>query len=542
MTALERLAHWAAGVQLEEVPAAVREHAVHQLLSTVGALYSGFSSELGPGLEQAFPPPAPGPGCTLPRGTPAPPVHAALVMATFTMVLDFDDVLLGGHTGHSSVLVPLAFAATGRYSGADLMLAQIVANEVAARVNMVCAVGATRGQMATHLHLLGAAAALAKLDGLDRATFAAALGFALSYPAEALFPAFLGSDAKALAAAWPIRMGCEAVAAVRAGLRAPADILDDRRGFFARAAQVPVREFLGGLGERWHTATNSYKLYPACGYLASALEATLALVGEHAFQAEEVVAVVVEASIFTVGMDAHSAPYLAGPRSPIAALTFSTPFVIASALLAGEFGPAQLERSWIEQSRLWELAARVRSRHAVDLTVDALTGDIPLGAALRRTKRRQAAAFGAKLAVKAFGRAAYGRRLGETLRLAARLAVAAGVRDPPDFATATKPLGARVAITLADGRVLRSEVAIPRGFAGAQEPDESGRGVRELMREKLLAAASPLLGRERAAEMASMLESIERLGPAELGRLCAVGSVDDRPSSKPQSCHGGHDG
>src|SRR5207237_7914279 len=105
---------------------------------------------------------------------------------SWSTVLDFDDVMLGGHTGHSSVLVPLAIGSTGGRSGAELILAQIVANEVAARINMVCAVGSTRSQMATHLHLVGAAAARAKLERLDEDSFTAALGFALSYPAAAL--------------------------------------------------------------------------------------------------------------------------------------------------------------------------------------------------------------------------------------------------------------------------------------------------------------------------------------------------------------------
>ena len=82
-------------------------------------------------------------------------------------------------------------------------MAQIVANEIAARINMVCAVGSTRGQMATHLHLIAAAAARARLEGLDETQFAAALAFALSYPGQALYPAFLGSDAKVLCAALP---------------------------------------------------------------------------------------------------------------------------------------------------------------------------------------------------------------------------------------------------------------------------------------------------------------------------------------------------
>ena len=511
-TALRRLARWAVGLRLEQVPERVRAQAVNQVLSTLAAVYSGWDSDLGRPLERAFPPSSPGPARILPTGAAAPAAHAALLMASWSMVLDFDDVMLGGHTGHSSVLVPLALA--GGRSGAELMLAQIVANEVAARINAVCTVGSTRGQMATHLHLLAAAAARAKLEGLDEEEFAAALGFALSYPAQALFPAFLGSDAKALCAGWPIRMGLEAVDAVRAGLRASEDLLDAPRGFFASGAQVPVRDFLGGLGERWHTETNSFKIYPVCGYLCSAIDATLDLVQRHDIVPAEVAAVDVWASIFTVGMDAHSAPYLDGPRSRISTLTFSTPFMVALAIVARELGPAQLKRQWVEKPEVWELAARVRSRHDVDLTLAALTGDIPVGAALRRIRKGQAAAFGWELAAKAFGRSGRCRRPWQTLRLVTGLAAAAGERGELDLRRATKSLGARVEIRLADGRVLSREVSIPRGFAGARGDDDG----RRLMREKLVSAAGPVIGPERAAEAARVAEDLERLKPAAVAR------------------------
>lgn len=517
-TSLRHLARWAVGLKLEQVPEPVREQAVNQVLSTVAAVYSGWDSDLGQPLAQAFRPPAPGSARILPTGATAPPSHAAMVMACWSMVLDFDDVMLGGHTGHSSVLVPLALAGGGGYGGADLLLAQIVANELAARINMVCAVGSTRGQMATHVHLLAAAAARCKLEGLDEATFDAALGFALSYPAQALFPAFLGSDAKALCAGWPIRMGMEAVDAVRAGMTAAEDVLDDPRGFFASAAQVPVREFLGGLGERWHTQTNSFKIYPVCGYLCSALDATLELMTRHDLSPDRIAAVTVWASIFTAGMDAHSAPYLNGPRSRISTLTFSTPFVVASALLAGEFGPAQLKRRWIENPRVWELAARVRSRHDVELTLEALTADIPIGAALRRTRRPQAAAFGWALAAKAFGRSGRWQRPLQALRLVAGLAGAAGERGPLDFEHATKPLAATVEIRLSDGSTVRHSVSIPRGFAGADGPGD----VRRLMSDKLTAAAGTAIGPERAAAVADLFEHLEHLSPSDVDRCLAL--------------------
>lgn len=504
---LRRLAHWARRLRLEDVPDRVREQAINQILSTLAAVFSGRESDLGPLLERAFPP-------------DADPARIAMLMSSWSMVLDFDDVMLGGHTSHSSVLVPWAYAAG--HDGADLLLAQIAANEIAARINMVCAVGSTRGQMATHLHLLGAATARAKLERLDEETFAAALAFAVSYPAQALFPAFLGSDAKALCAAWPIRMGLEAVDAAVAGLRAAGGVLDDPRGFFATLARVPVREFLSGLGERWHTETTSFKIYPACGYLCAALDATLELVRHHDVAPDDVASVDVWTSLFTVGMDAHSAPYLDGPRSPIAALTFSTPFIIASAILARELGPAQLRRAWIEDPRVWMLVSRVRSRHDVALTIEALTADIPIGAALRRVRPWQAAAFGWSAAASAFGRAGRWRHPWQTVRLAGALAAAAGDRRPLDLRRSTKPMGARVEIRLRDGRVLTRSVAIPRAFAGA--PAEGG-NVRDLMREKFITAAGAVIGAQRAAQAAAMIEQIESLSAAQLERLLDLNLV-----------------
>lgn len=517
-TALRRLARWASGLTLEQIPERVRQQAINQVLSTLAAVYSGWASDLGGALERAFGPALPGPARILPTGIASQPAHAALLMSSWSMVLDFDDVMLGGHTGHSSVLVPLAIASAGGRSGAELILAQIAANEVAARISMVCATGSTRGQMATYLHLLAAATARAKLERLDEDSFGQALGFAISYPSQALYPAFLGSDAKALCAGLPIRVGMEAVDAVRAGLTSASDPLDDPHGFFHAMTRLPVRDFLGGLGERWHTETNSYKVYPACGYICAALDATLELVRHHDVSPSEVASVEVWTSLFAVAMDTHSAPYLDGPRSRISTLTFSTPFTVASAILAREFGPDQLKRPWIENPRVWELAGRVKSHLDINLTVEALTADIPVGAALRRLRRVQSAAFGWKAAGIAFGR--LGRCLQPaTVKLIYAMAVAAGDNRPMDFKQSTKALGARVDIQFLDGRKLSHTVAIPRGFAGAAEVGSSEPRGHSLVREKFLAAAGTVIGFERATEVARLIDGIASLSPTHVARL-----------------------
>jgi hypothetical protein len=279
-----------------------------------------------------------------------------------------------------------------------------------------------------------------------------------------------------------------------------------------------VREFLSGLGERWHTEANSFKIYPVCGYLCSALDATLDLVIRHDVAPSDVASVDVCASLFTVGMDAHSAPYLNGPRSRISTLTFSTPFTIASAILARKFTPAELKRPWIEDPKVWELAARVRTRHDVEITLAAMTADIPIGAALRRIPRWKAAAFGWSAAATAFGS---GGRWTDpaTFRLMAGLAAAAADGRPFDFTRSTKPMGARVEIRLLDGRVLSRSVSIPQGFAGSAPSEAAGRGIRDLMRDKFVTAAGGVVGQERAAEAAGLIEDLESLPPAGVANL-----------------------
>jgi hypothetical protein len=217
-------------------------------------------------------------------------------------------------------------------------------------------------------------------------------------------------------------------------------------------------------------------------------------------------------------MDIHSAPYLDGPRSCISTLTFSTPFVLASAILARTFGSAQLKRDWIEDPRVWELEKRVQSRHDVALSLKAMTADIPVGAALRRIRRRDAAGFAWHAAGSAFGK--FGRWVRpDTLRLIAGLTAAAGDTRPLNLSESTKPLGARVEMRLRNGRRLSQSVLIPRGFAGADTGAAGAATTRDLMREKFIDAAGDVIGFERATRAARTIEQVETLSPDDVARF-----------------------
>ena len=522
--ALQRLTRWATTVQLSDVPLAVQEHAKNQVFSILAAVHSGYSSELGPLIEKAFVRHEAGQSHAIPLRWRISASHAAFLMAAWSMVLDFDDVMLGGHTGHSSVLVSMPYAESGGKTGGELLLAQIVANEIAARINMTVALGQTRGQMATHLHLIGAAAARAKLEGLDQQSFAQAIAFALSYPGVALFPAFLGSDAKTLCASWPIKIGLDSVDAVCNGLHANPDVLEGPRGFIRSLAQFPRMEFLEEIGTNWHTETNSFKIYPGCGYISGIIDATIALVQAHNIRPQEVESVDIFASLFTLGMEAHSQPYLCGSQSLISTLTFSTAYGVASAIIYRALKPQHFSRESVANQSLWEITRRIRLHHDVRITIDSLKGDIPIGLALSRAGRLQAFFFTLGLCNKALSKKPTLAHLAAKLRIATSMAACAAKSDAFRFVNSKKSLGARVEIHTTDRRTLVHAVSIPKGFAG----QESWKSARAMMRGKFVDCASVNVGRDAALEAADLLERLEDLQAADIQRVVELNCIDSR--------------
>ncbi len=503
-TELTRLTDWAARLRIDDVPGPVRQHAKNQVFSMLAAVHAGYSSDLGRAIEASYP------------RRDADPISAAALMSAWSMTLDFDDVMLGGHTGHSSVLVPAAFAGVHELSGGGLLLAQIAANEIAARLNMAAALGPTRGQMAARLHLAGAATARAKAEGLPAGTFAHALAIALSYPTKACYAGFMGSDAKVLSAAWPIRWGLEAVDAARAGLRGNLRILEDGGGFFDSETPCPLREFLGGLGTRWHTETNSYKTHPGSAYLQAAVQAAETL--SVRVRAGNIRKVEVFGPALMTGMEQRSRPYRNGGGSAAATLSFSTAYAVACALVFGSFGPEHLKESAKNDPRVWQMVDRIEIRHDARFTIDTLRAPIPLGAALSNTSRLNRLRF----LLSSGGHTSPAQRIRlsawDKIRIGLALCRPAARHVPDDFAAMTKALPARVVIQTTGGSIHRETVTIPDGFAG--HGDWSG--ARALMRAKYIACATETIGAERAHRSAAMLDGIEHLNPTELPQALAL--------------------
>jgi 2-methylcitrate dehydratase PrpD len=499
-----RLAAWVAGLTAADIPEHIRDVATSQVLAHIGALAAGAGHELGGRVLGAFGPPF--------RGDPE---QTAYVSAALTMLLDFDDTMYAGHVSHSSVGVPLAYAEPLRLDGPSLLTAVVAANETAARVTAAATLGPHRGQTAAHTHLVGAVAGRGSAEGAAARQLVDAWGIALTMPPWILERGFFGSDAKALTAATPVRIALDAYAAAAAGLHGAADILEHRDGFLARFATLPLPEAAGQLGDLWHTETLSIKLHPGCAYIDGAVEAAIALHPQVADRIDQIERVMVEAPIFTVGMEAHSAPHLDGPRSGVAAITFSIPYNVATALMRGSLKPGDLSSAAIADERTWGLARRIELREAHDLSVRAVLATSPVGAALRLAGAPAAAWLAALLG-------------GDPSIYAAQLA-----RGPDaSFEHAEKAMGARLTVAMSTGEELTAAVDIPSGFAGP----ELRRRHREFARGKFLQAAEPWMGDDAASEACRLLEGLPSAGRDDVARLCLL--LRDAFSRQPEGRRG----
>jgi 2-methylcitrate dehydratase PrpD len=512
MTLTERLGAFATGMHLEDVPERVRSFARSQVLSQLAAARATLGHPLGRRLVEAF-------GNPLQSDAKA----AACCLGMLTIALDYDDTLYAGHVSHSTVGVPVAYAGLLGLDGRRFLEAVLAGNECASRVVAGATLGSFRGQTAAYGHLVGATVARMRAQGASAERTSAALALACSLPPHSLAPAFFGGDGKALTATVGIRAGLDACDAAAAGLNGAADILEHPDGLLATFADVPLPDaVVESLGSRWHTETLSIKLYPACAYLDSALDAAVQVhgdieaalrVGPHddphggltagQLSVEPVASgieeIVVRCSLFTFGMDIRSRSYIDGPTSPISGLQFSVPYPVAVALLSGAFTPADLASPRIDDPVVWDLAKRVRVEHDPDLTRNAVLATAPLGEALRQAGPR-ASAWLARLG-------------GE--EDAAALLRAAG-RPVASFEHATKEIGAVVEVRLTNGRTLTRSVPTPLGASGPS----TRRDHPTLARGKFLAT-----GGDR--QVADALEHLEDLRADELaGALASALTID----------------
>ncbi|MEI7712571.1 MAG: MmgE/PrpD family protein [Rhodospirillales bacterium] len=271
------------------------------------------------------------------------PTGAAFLNGALAHSLDFDDTHAAGSLHPGAPVIPAALAAGEMVgaSGADVLAGIIAGYEVTCRVALALPAGEhyDRGFHPTATcGAFGAAAAAARVFGLDADGVAGAMGAVLSQAAGSLQFLANGAWTKRSQVGWAAVNGLMAATLVREGFKGASEALEGKHGFMRAYAPNPTPErAIQDLGTVFELMNTAVKPYPSCRYGHAGIDAALALRAANDLLPEEITAIrlgLPKSGMLLVGAPAEKK---ANPLNVVDG-QFSGPFVISAALATGAMG------------------------------------------------------------------------------------------------------------------------------------------------------------------------------------------------------------
>jgi 2-methylcitrate dehydratase PrpD len=224
---------------------------------------------------------------------------AAFVNAISANLLDFDDTHLDTiiHPAAPVAAPVLALAQARGCSGRDAITAFILGVEVECRIgNSVSPGHYARGwHITSTCGVFGAAAACAKLLGLSADGIANAIGIAASQSAGIVEN--LPSAAKNVSVGNAARNGLFAALLAAEGYGASARAIEGPLGWARAMGDEPdLERLVGGLGNSWEIARNTYKPYPAGIVFHAVIDACFKLRARLNRRVDDIVSITVQGS------------------------------------------------------------------------------------------------------------------------------------------------------------------------------------------------------------------------------------------------------
>jgi 2-methylcitrate dehydratase PrpD len=289
------LAEHAASWRTRPLPEAVAHHARRALIDWFAALLPGVSKPPATLLAAALAAER-GPGgrsiCYV-DGQPSPLRHAALLNATASHTVEFDDIFrdAGYHPGCPTIAPALAAVQQQGGSMEDLLRAITAGYEVSCRIGMAVQPSHYKNWHTTGtVGTFGAAVATAVALGCDANRIAHAIATAATF-AGGLQQAFLSdSMSKPLHPGHAADAGALAAIGAAAGVTGALDALHGPKGFAAATSEDTGKwdKALADLGSRVCITEMTFKNHGCCGHIFAALDAVRDLQREHGFAAEDV--------------------------------------------------------------------------------------------------------------------------------------------------------------------------------------------------------------------------------------------------------------
>ena len=360
------LGEFACGLAFEHIPTAVLERAKLLILDALGcgiaANTYGFADAALAGATALG---GVGRCSVIGRADRLPVRDAALVNGMLIHGLDFDDTHLASIIHATAACLPTALT-FGEELGVDrraLLVAYAAGMETAIRVGAA----AKGGFHHTGFHATGvvahfsASVVAARLLDLPSEAIVAAQGIAASTASGVQVFLEEGAWTKRMHPGWAAVAGITAARLAQHGFKAPTRPYEGRFGFFDTHLQHPPAPIdlpaeLATLGSVWELAQTAVKPYPVCHFIHGCADAAIGLHDE--IDSADIVRA--EALLPRETMPIVAEPYenKIRPANEYEA-KFSAPFVVATCLVKGGFGLADLMPAALKDPAVLDLAARI---------------------------------------------------------------------------------------------------------------------------------------------------------------------------------------
>lgn len=353
-----------------DLPAPVVARARITLLDTLGAIVAGQQeAEIAALVARLVKLGGSGPATAV-IGTRqrAPAMSAAFLNAVAGTALELDE---GNRfaRGHPSIhVLPAALVTAERLgsSGQDFLIAFALGYEIGARIG-----AAAQLRPGYHPHgtwgVVGAAVAIAKLNGANAAQFADIINIASSLSlATSMRTALEGGTVRNAYAGVANQLGLLAWEMAAAGFAGEHDGVVNVFGAIAGTA-FKSEAMVEALGTRWEIARNYFKRHACCRYNHATLDALETIITAHgAIDVDHITRVEVDTYAAAAEL---SEPR---PRNALAA-RFSVPYAVAAFLTRGRADVAAFRAEARADPRILDLASRVTLRED-----EAMTARLPV--------------------------------------------------------------------------------------------------------------------------------------------------------------------